>query len=443
MGSSVIGSWRAGSLGAWLLAFVAILTPSVSSRASAAAEPEAKKSPFFSGTYEQAKAEAVKSDRTLVLYFTATWCGPCKQMERTTWADAGVIEKMNTEGLVLKIDIDKHGVLAKRFGVRAVPTMIAMKGDDVGSRITGGRQAGPFLAWFEKARQETKTPANDVSKPVEWPIEVDAADSQETMERHRRLTMLLVEKKYDEALVEATWLWDHGVDENPAYAGVRGSFLLGMIGQICQEHPQSRAAFSQRRDAAESKLNAGEPDAALLLDMVMLNNALKEDQKTLIWFDAHQNSPWNWRADLIVVNEIFGVLTGAERWADAGRLLIRPVESAKSGLVLFTRPSSDEERTSRKLKDFTLKRAAERYATEHVALLAAGREIEAMRLAAMVVDHLGVNGRMALAQMALKAKVVQPIHLRLLTLPEGQEPVDGISELRGQVQAALGEQATQ
>ncbi|HRH64744.1 MAG TPA: thioredoxin family protein [Bacteroidia bacterium] len=60
----------------------------------------------------------------LLLDFHATWCEPCK------WAEPVidvVLNHFEQKIPLLKIDIDKHPDIAKRFHVLSVPTFVLMK----------------------------------------------------------------------------------------------------------------------------------------------------------------------------------------------------------------------------------------------------------------------------------------------------------------------------
>ena len=60
---------------------------------------------------------------TVVVDFFATWCGPCKML-------SPIIEELG-ESLdditFIKIDVDKHEDLARRFGVMSIPTLVFFK----------------------------------------------------------------------------------------------------------------------------------------------------------------------------------------------------------------------------------------------------------------------------------------------------------------------------
>ena len=52
------------------------------------------------------------------LYFSAPWCGPCKQL-------GPIMEELNNEGYpVQKIDVDSNPEIIKSFDIRNVPTVI-------------------------------------------------------------------------------------------------------------------------------------------------------------------------------------------------------------------------------------------------------------------------------------------------------------------------------
>lgn len=59
--------------------------------------------------------------KRIIVQFSATWCGPCKRI-------SPYFEKLSSEFDTLKfikIDVDECGVIAKRYGVDAMPTFIA------------------------------------------------------------------------------------------------------------------------------------------------------------------------------------------------------------------------------------------------------------------------------------------------------------------------------
>lgn len=100
--------------------------------------------------------EAKTQQRPVLAYFTASWCGPCKMMARTTLTNQAVIQALNTFSHVA-VDIDEHRDLAEQHGIRAVPTfkILTAAGDQV-SVTTGYQDAGRFLLWLTNGVTEVK-----------------------------------------------------------------------------------------------------------------------------------------------------------------------------------------------------------------------------------------------------------------------------------------------
>ncbi len=91
-----------------------------------------------------------RGEGAILLYFTADWCGFCKQMERTTLVAPEVAARVGRLR-AHKLDFDAQGGLVKRFGVRGIPAFVLTNDrGEVIDRLTGARAPDAFLRWLEQ-----------------------------------------------------------------------------------------------------------------------------------------------------------------------------------------------------------------------------------------------------------------------------------------------------
>ena len=76
----------------------------------------------------------LKSEKLIVVDFTATWCGPCKMI-------APVFEEMSTEFSAscdfVKVDVDEIPDLTERYQVMSMPTFLFIRNGEVVERFSG------------------------------------------------------------------------------------------------------------------------------------------------------------------------------------------------------------------------------------------------------------------------------------------------------------------
>lgn len=78
--------------------------------------------------------EVLKSDIPVLVDFTATWCGPCRQIAPLV---GQVAEEYAGRVKVTKVDIDESPETARKFGIRGVPTLYVFKGGEIVAQQAG------------------------------------------------------------------------------------------------------------------------------------------------------------------------------------------------------------------------------------------------------------------------------------------------------------------
>ncbi len=87
-------------------------------------------------------SEVLQSEKTVLLDFFATWCGPCKMV-------APILEEIAEENdgvKVVKADVDEEGELARRFGIMSIPTLVIIKDGKEVNRAVGYKPKEDILA---------------------------------------------------------------------------------------------------------------------------------------------------------------------------------------------------------------------------------------------------------------------------------------------------------
>ncbi len=78
--------------------------------------------------------ELISSDEPVLIDFTADWCKPCKKISSML---NQLVDELDEDVLVIKIDVDKNVALKKKFKLEAVPTLMLFQRNKLLWRHTG------------------------------------------------------------------------------------------------------------------------------------------------------------------------------------------------------------------------------------------------------------------------------------------------------------------
>lgn len=78
------------------------------------------------------------SSGTVLVDFSATWCGPCKMLE-------GELEAIEDKIKIVKVDIDKFQKLTQEYRIMSVPTMIFYKDGKKVNEVVGYHTSDELL----------------------------------------------------------------------------------------------------------------------------------------------------------------------------------------------------------------------------------------------------------------------------------------------------------
>jgi thiol-disulfide isomerase/thioredoxin len=240
----------------------------------------ADEGPFRDVSLDRARQAATDGAKRFVLVdFYTVWCGPCKKLDETTWKDQEVRDWLSKEAVCIKIDAEKVEALAEKYRINVYPTVLLVRPD--GSeidRLVGYRDAKTFLADAREALAGNDSLARARKK-------LEGAQANDPSARMSYGDALAQKGRAEDALSEYLWCFDHGLENRPAFTGVRLSFLLGKIVHLGQTHPAALDELRKRRDAAGKKIEARSADFRTAMDFAGLSSQLGEPQQTLALFD--------------------------------------------------------------------------------------------------------------------------------------------------------------
>ena len=76
-----------------------------------------------------------------ILYFSAPWCAPCKQL-------GPIMESLSGQINYRKINVDNDTELSTKYGVRNIPTLVLLENGEAVNRTTGLQSKQQILNFY-------------------------------------------------------------------------------------------------------------------------------------------------------------------------------------------------------------------------------------------------------------------------------------------------------
>ena len=93
------------------------------------------------------EAEVLQSNQPVLVDFWAQWCGPCKMLAPVL--DEIAIEQ-NGRAKVVKVNVDESSILAQRYNIQSIPTLLYFAGGEVRDRTMGAVSKQSIISKLEK-----------------------------------------------------------------------------------------------------------------------------------------------------------------------------------------------------------------------------------------------------------------------------------------------------
>lgn len=230
-------------------------------------------------------------------------------------------------------------------------------------------------------------------------------------ERFQNVADLVENNQYAQATKEIVWLWNHMLEEDKAYSGVRGSYLIDWMKRVAELDESAKREFAKLRDELIPEVESANPDIAVVMDWFKLSDRLFDDHEAIgHWVDRLVGFDEEPKVLRVMQGSVHTWLCDQSRWADAGRLL-----EPSSLLIARKRLRLEEDAHNCQLDDETRQALNSMYLVElvrfHVSYLAARRDDEAWLVMGLILDGFNYESAcVAIREFAQAAGVLSERH---------------------------------
>ena len=101
-------------------------------------------------TLPEATRQSADSGKPVLVYATASWCGPCQSFKRGALSDPEVERVIIDRTLPVYLDIDKEREAAGRLGIMSIPRMIVLRDNQIVAQHVGVMSSAQTIAFINE-----------------------------------------------------------------------------------------------------------------------------------------------------------------------------------------------------------------------------------------------------------------------------------------------------
>ncbi len=96
-------------------------------------------------TKDNFQKEVIESDKTVLIDFWASWCGPCRMV-------SPIVDEIAEETPTVKVgkvNVDEQEDLAAEFNIMSIPTLVVIKNGKIVSQSVGVQPKAQILSMLK------------------------------------------------------------------------------------------------------------------------------------------------------------------------------------------------------------------------------------------------------------------------------------------------------
>ncbi|MCK6485255.1 MAG: hypothetical protein L6R00_14100 [Phycisphaerae bacterium] len=262
--------------------------------------------PFLPASLDAALLRGRDETRPVFVLVFDPHAAAANERSAAVWSHPALAALLRTRTVPIRLDAAANPDFVRRQRIDELPALLLLDADGrQRDRLIPYRLAADMLAELRAALD-----GRDVVDRAR--SAVAAQGEHDAFAREHLALALLWKRRFDESLAEFTWCIDVGLDE-AVYAASRRDPLLRAARRLADDHPPAAALLSNRRDAWEKSLRAGDDDANRARNLAALHRALDESGRTLRLYDDLKPAG---RARRVLRDALIEPLVAAKRYDD-------------------------------------------------------------------------------------------------------------------------------